>query len=84
MSAAEHRERTLDVTQAARFLREKLGMSDITPRTVDQLARDRKLPFFKVGRSRMIFEQKLVEYMRRLQTEAERESARKSDARKRK
>jgi excisionase family DNA binding protein len=84
MSAAEQIDKTLTIEQAAAFLRDQLGMDDITPRVVDRLAHEKKLPFFKVGRSRRIFGHKLVEHIRRLQVEAERESTRKTEARKRK
>ena len=79
MSAAETRDRALNVKEAAEYLRSELQMTHITDRQVQRLADERKLPFFKVGRTRVILATKLREYISRQQTEAERQVQRAAD-----
>jgi len=79
MSAAETRERALTVKEAAEYLRTELQMTHITERMVDHFAQNKKLPFFKLGRTRVILAGKLREYIARAQAEAEREVQRAAD-----
>ena len=79
MSAAEMRDRALNIKEAADYLRSELQMTHITDRMVLRFADEKKLPFFKIGRTRVILAGKLREYIARAQAEAERQVLRTAD-----
>lgn len=79
MTAIETRDRALNVKEAAEYLRTEMQMTHITYEIVRRMADQKRLPFFKIGATRVIFAGKLREYIARQQTEAERAVSRAAD-----
>lgn len=79
MSAVETHDHALTIKDAAEYLRSELRMAHITDRMVLRMADEKKLPFFKIGKTRVILAGKLREHIARQQAEAERQVQRAAD-----
>lgn len=83
MSAVANEDRLFDIKGAATFLRDELNLRHVTEKMVRHMADRTTLPFFKMGRTRVIYESKLRAWLARQQAEAERAVSRAAEAKSR-
>ena len=81
MSAAEQIEPRFNIKEAAEFLQKECGIGHMNYHVVRRLADAKRLPFRKIGGTRIIKRSSLIKWLDEQQVEADRESARAADAR---